>query len=171
MNTIRVATVVTLLAPDSIAEDSRRAGNDAAVARQEGAPFGSRRELLRSPIGLPCNAPPWGTLVALDLDDGRVRWEIPFGTMSDVAHLPSPRSWGSPSLGGPLVTAGGLVFIAATMDHHLRAFDTENGKQVWETQLPASAQASPMSYRVRPEWAAVHCHCRRRSSPDAHQAR
>jgi quinoprotein glucose dehydrogenase len=151
MNTIRVATVVTLLAPDSIAEDSRRAGNDAAVARQEGAPYGSRRELLRSPIGLPCNAPPWGTLVAVDLDDGRVRWEIPFGTMSDVAHLPSPRSWGSPSLGGPLVTAGGLVFIAATMDHQLRAFDTENGKQVWETQLPASAQASPMSYRVRPD--------------------
>ncbi len=150
MNTIRVATVVTLLPPDSIAEDSRRAGNDAAVARQEGAPYGSRRELLRSPIGLPCNAPPWGTLVALGLDDGRVRWEIPLGTMSDVAHLPSPASWGSPSLGGPLVTAGGVVFIAAAMDHHLRAFDTDNGQQLWETTLPASAQASPMSYRVRP---------------------
>ena len=151
MNTIRVATVVTLLAPDSIAEDARRAGSDAAVARAEGAPYGSRRELLRSPLGLPCNAPPWGTLVAVDLDDGHVRWDVPLGTMSDVAHLPLPRSWGSPSLGGPLVTAGGLVFIAATMDRQLRAFDTENGKLVWETALPASAQATPMTYRVRPD--------------------
>jgi quinoprotein glucose dehydrogenase len=151
MNTIRLATVVTLLAPDSVAEDSRRAGNDAAVARAEGAPYGSRRELLRSPLGLPCNAPPWGTLVAVDLDDGHVRWDVPLGTMSDVAHVPLPRSWGSPSLGGPLVTAGGLVFIAATMDRRLRAFDTENGKQVWEMALPASAQATPMTYRVRPD--------------------
>ena len=151
MNTIRVATVVTLLPPDSIGEDARRAGGDAAVARQDGAPYGSRRELLRSPLGLPCNAPPWGTLVAIDLDDGRVRWEKPLGTMSDFAHLPAPRSWGSPSLGGPLVTSGGLVIIAAAMDHHLRAFDTETGTQLWETELPASAQATPMTYRVRPD--------------------
>ena len=150
MNTIRVATVVTLLSPDSIGEDTRRAGSDAAVARQDGAPYGSRRELLRSPLGLPCNAPPWGTLVAIDLDDGHVRWEKPLGTMSDFAHLPAPRSWGSPSLGGPLVTSAGLVIIAAAMDHHLRAFDTNNGNQLWETELPASAQATPMTYRVRP---------------------
>lgn len=150
MNTIRVATIVTLLPPDSISDDARRAGSDAAVARQEGAPYGSRRELLRSPLGLPCNAPPWGTLVAIDLDDGHVRWEKPLGTMSDFAHLPAPHSWGSPSLGGPLVTSGGLVIIAAAMDHHLRAFDTDDGKLLWETELPASAQATPMTYRVRP---------------------
>ena len=150
INTIRVATVVTLLPPDSIGDDARRAGSDAAVARADGAPYGSRREVLRSPIGLPCNAPPWGTLVAVDLDDGHVRWEKPLGTMSDFAHLPAPRGWGSPSLGGPLVTAGGVVLIAAAMDHHLRAFDTDNGTQLWETELPASAQATPMTYRVRP---------------------
>jgi quinoprotein glucose dehydrogenase len=149
MNTIRVATVVTLLPPDSIDADARAASSDAAVARQDGAPYGSRRELLRSPIGLPCNAPPWGTIVAVDLDDGHVRWEKPLGTMSDFAHLPAPRSWGSPSLGGPLVTASGLVIIAAAMDHHLRAFDTANGEQLWEAELPASAQATPMTYRVR----------------------
>ena len=150
MNTIRVATVVTLLSPDSVGEDARRAGSDAAVARQDGAPYGSRRELLRSPLGLPCNAPPWGTLIAIDLDDGHVRWEKPLGTMSDFAHLPAPRRWGSPSLGGPLVTSTGLVIIAAAMDHHLRAFDTSNGEQLWEAELPASAQATPMTYRVRP---------------------
>jgi quinoprotein glucose dehydrogenase len=70
--------------------------------------------------------------------------------MSDFAHLPAPRRWGSPSLGGPLVTSGGIVIIAAAMDHHLRAFDTDNGTQLWETELPASAQATPMTYRVRP---------------------
>jgi len=150
MNTIRVATEVTLLTPDSIGDDARHAGSDANVARQDGAPYGSRRELLRSPIGLPCNAPPWGTLVAIDLDDGHVRWEKPLGTMSDFAHLPAPHSWGAPSLGGPLVTSGGLVIIAAAMDHHLRAFDTDNGTQLWEAELPASAQATPMTYRVRP---------------------
>jgi quinoprotein glucose dehydrogenase len=150
MNTIRVATVVTLLPPDSIDADARAASSDAAVARQDGAPYGSRRELLRSPLGLPCNAPPWGTIVAIDLDDGHVVWEKPLGTMSDFAHLPAPRSWGSPSLGGPLVTSAGLVIIAAAMDHHLRAFDTRNGEQLWEVELPASAQATPMTYRVRP---------------------
>jgi quinoprotein glucose dehydrogenase len=150
MNTIRVATVVTLLQRDAISEDARHAGGDAAIARADGAPYGSRREVLRSPLGLPCNAPPWGTLVAVDLDDGRVRWEVPLGTMSDFAHMPAPRNWGSPSLGGPLVTAGGLVFIAAAMDHHLRAFDTNDGRKVWEAALPASAQATPMAYRVRP---------------------
>jgi quinoprotein glucose dehydrogenase len=149
VNTIRLATVVTLLSPDSVAEDARNAGTDAAVAPQEGAPYGSRREVLRSPLGLPCNAPPWGTLIALDLDNGRVRWEVPLGTMSDFAHVPAPGSWGSPSLGGPLVTAGGLVFIAAAMDHQLRAFDTGTGRMVWEAQLPASAQATPMTYRAR----------------------
>jgi quinoprotein glucose dehydrogenase len=149
VNTIRLATVVTLLPSDSVAEDALHAGRDAAVAKQEGAPYGSRREVLRSPLGLPCNAPPWGTLIALDLDDGRVRWEVPLGTMSDFAHVPAPEKWGSPSLGGPLVTAGGLVFIAAAMDHHLRAFDTESGRKVWEAALPASAQATPMTYRVR----------------------
>src|SRR6185437_4512922 len=86
---------------------------------------------------------------ALDLDDGRVRWEVPLGTMSDFAHIPAPGRWGSPSLGGPLVTAGGLVFIAAAMDHQLRAFDTETGRMLWEAELPASAQATPMTYRVR----------------------
>ncbi len=150
MNTIRIATVITLLPSDSIAADARLAGSDAAVAQQAGAPYGSRREMLRSPLGLPCNAPPWGTLIAIGLDDGRPRWEVPLGTMSDFAHFPVPRSWGSPSLGGPLVTAGGLVFIAAAMDHHFRAFDTESGREVWETELPASAQASPMAYRTRP---------------------
>ncbi|HEX6807577.1 MAG TPA: pyrroloquinoline quinone-dependent dehydrogenase [Gemmatimonadaceae bacterium] len=149
MNTIRVATVVTLLplgAPDA----QRSSGQDADVAPDIGAPYGSRRELLRSPLGLPCSPPPWGTLVAIDPSAGRIRWQVPIGTMSDYAHIPAPASWGSPSLGGPLVTAGGVVFIAAAMDHDLRAYDVETGRELWAAALPASAQASPMTYRARP---------------------
>lgn len=149
MNTIRVATVVTLLPPTAPNAD-QRGGQDADVAPDSGAPYGSRRELLRSPLGLPCSPPPWGMLVAIDAGAGRIRWQVPIGTMSDFAHVPAPASWGSPSLGGPLVTAGGVVFIAAAMDHYLRAYDVESGRELWAAALPASAQASPMTYRARP---------------------
>lgn len=149
MNTIRVATIVTLLPPVP-ADAQRGSGQDADVAPDIGAPYGSRRELLRSPLGLPCSPPPWGTLVAIEPSAGRIRWQVPIGTMSDYAHIPAPASWGSPSLGGPLVTAGGVVFIAAAMDHDLRAYDVETGRELWAAALPASAQASPMTYRARP---------------------
>jgi quinoprotein glucose dehydrogenase len=148
MNTIRVATVVTLV-PSALVDAQRTSAQDADVAADLGAPYGSRRELLRSPLGLPCSPPPWGTLVAIDANAGRIRWQVPLGTMSDYAHVPAPAAWGSPSLGGPLVTAGGLVFIAASMDHYLRAYDVESGREVWAASLPASAQASPMTYRAR----------------------
>ena len=149
MNTIRVATVVTLLSPRQT-DAQRGSGQDADVAPELGAPYGSRRELLRSPLGLPCSPPPWGTLVAIDLSAGRIQWQVPIGTMSDYAHIPAPAAWGSPSLGGPLVTAGGVVFIAAAMDHDLRAYDVQSGRELWAAALPASAQASPMTYRARP---------------------
>lgn len=149
LNTIRVATVVTLL-PPTAPNAQLRGGQDADVAPDIGAPYGSRRELLRSPLGLPCSPPPWGMLVAIDAGAGRIRWQVPIGTMSDFAHVPAPASWGSPSLGGPLVTAGGVVFIAAAMDHYLRAYDVESGRELWAAALPASAQASPMTYRARP---------------------
>lgn len=115
------------------------------VGGQSRTPYGVRREPLLSPLGLPCNAPPWGTLAAVDLVSGEVRWEVPLGTMSDVARIPTPSSWGSINLGGPVVT-GGLVFIGATMDRRIRAFALESGDLVWEDDLPASGQATPLLY-------------------------
>jgi quinoprotein glucose dehydrogenase len=88
-------------------------------------------------------------LHAVDLRTGRLAWEMPLGTIADITHVPTPARWGSPNLGGPLVT-GELVFIAATMDRRLRAFDLASGELLWSTKLPASAQASPMTYRARP---------------------
>jgi quinoprotein glucose dehydrogenase len=86
-------------------------------------------------------------LHAIDMRTGGLVWERPLGTLSDLTRVPTPRRWGSPNLGGPLVT-GGLVFIGATMDRRLRAFDLATGEERWSAKLPASAQASPMTYRT-----------------------
>src|SRR6185503_1425088 len=103
----------------------------AAVGRQARAPYGIRREVLLSPLSIPCNPPPWGMLHAVDVSTGAVRWEVPLGTVRDVSRVPSPKRWGSVSLGGPVV-AGGLAFIAASMDRRLRAFDLRTGVLKWE---------------------------------------
>jgi quinoprotein glucose dehydrogenase len=110
---------------------------------QEPSPYGIYRTFLFSPSGTPCNAPPWGTTVAVDLYSGRKVWERPLGTM-----IPGQET-GSINLGGPMVTAGGLVFTSATIDAFLRAFDSETGKELWKYQLPAGGQATPMTYTVR----------------------
>ena len=115
--------------------------------RQTGTPYAMYREPLMSPTGTPCIAPPWGKLTAVDLSTGEVRWDVPLGRIPQLA-LPGNKAaeFGSINLGGSMATAGGLVFIAAAMDDKLRAFDAETGKVIWEGQLPASAQAAPMTY-------------------------
>ena len=117
-------------------------------ARQAGTPYGMRRKALLSPLGAPCIAPPWGKLVALDLAHGKIAWDRPLGTSRDVAPWPFWGTQGVPSMGGPLTTAGGLVFIGATTDNFLRAFDTASGAELWKMRIPAGAQATPMSYQL-----------------------
>ena len=103
---------------------------------------------LLSPFDIPCNPPPWGTLAAVEVATGTIRWEVPLGTLRDLAPVPLPLRWGTPNLGGPMVTAGGLIFIGAAMDNYLRAFDVDTGKELWKARLPAGAQATPMTYRL-----------------------
>jgi quinoprotein glucose dehydrogenase len=102
-----------------------------------------------SPLGIPCNAPPWGALAALDLGAREPRWEAVLGTTRDLAPVPIGLPWGTPNMGGPLATAGGVVFIGAALDDYLRAFDSMTGEELWRGRLPAGGQATPMSYRVR----------------------
>ena len=109
-----------------------------------------RRRALLSPWGLPCNPPPWGTLAAVDANTGRIRWQVPLGTVRELAPVPLPIHWGTPTLGGLLTTGGGLTFIGATMDSTFRAFDTETGRELWSARVPASAVATPITYRARP---------------------
>ncbi len=147
VNLNHLAMVATLIPREELADGGAEVGGKALVAEQVGAPYAVRREALLSPLGLPCTPPPWGTLAAVDLDTGELRWEVPLGGVSDIARLPTPSAWGSPNLGGPMIT-GGLAFIAAAMDRRLRAFDVATGALVWSAKLPASAQATPMTYRL-----------------------
>ncbi|TNE59831.1 MAG: pyrroloquinoline quinone-dependent dehydrogenase [Alphaproteobacteria bacterium] len=118
------------------------------LMQMEGYPYGGQRELVMSPFGIPCAPPPWGKLVAVNLKTGEKLWDVPLGTIRDVAPVPLNWKLGVPNLGGPLVTAGGLVFIGAAADNYLRAFDLKTGKEVWKGRLPAGGQATPMSYVV-----------------------
>jgi quinoprotein glucose dehydrogenase len=100
------------------------------------------RRMLVSPKRVPCTPPPWGTLLAINTTSGDKKWEVPLGHLSSKL----PERFGSISLGGPIVTAGGLVFIAGTIDSNIYAFDVETGKELWRGALPTSARSMPMTY-------------------------
>ncbi len=113
-----------------------------------GAPYAHTMEPMLSPLGAPCIRPPWGTLLAIDLEKGERLWEVPLGSTRDVAPFPLWFDWGVPNMGGSLLTASGLVFIGATADNFLRAFDVKTGQELWKARLPGGGQATPMSYRL-----------------------
>jgi quinoprotein glucose dehydrogenase len=116
-------------------------------ARQAGTPYGMRRYALLSPLDIPCIEPPWGTLSAVDMMKGSIKWQIPLGTIQDIAPAIVPNfEYGVPGMGGAIISKSGLVFIAAAIDNYLRAFDIENGEKLWEGRLPAGGQATPMTY-------------------------
>ena len=121
--------------------------SDYDFARQTGTPYGMRRTLLGSPLDVPCTKPPWGILSAVDMTKGVINWQVSMGTIQDVAPAIVPNfELGMPGFGGPVVTAGGVIFIAAVMDDYLRAFDLDDGEMLWEERLPAGGQATPMTY-------------------------
>jgi quinoprotein glucose dehydrogenase len=147
VNTSSLIHKVTLI-PASQIDAVRKANPDQEISRNRGAPFGMWRQTLVSPLGLPCNPPPWGQLHAVDMRDGRILWSVPLGTTRDLMPLSQfiLGKTGVPALGGPISTAGGLVFIGAAMDNYLRAFDARNGAELWKGRLPAGGQATPMTY-------------------------
>lgn len=144
VNASNVVQRLTLVPADQY--QTARADNPRDLQPQSGSPYAVRREVLVSPLGLPCNPPPWGTLTALNLDQGTLAWQVPLGTTSSLAPFGLAFPWGTPNLGGPLITGGGLVFMAATMEERLRAFDLSNGRELWSGELSASAQSTPMTY-------------------------
>jgi len=125
--------------------------------RQTGTPYVMYREPLLAPSGIPCFSPPFGKLTAVDLKTGEIRWETPLGKIPQLALSGKAAEFGSFNMGGSVVTAGGLIFIAAAMDDKLRGVDVETGKIVWEGQLPASAQAAPMTYAAGGKQFVVIC--------------
>lgn len=147
VNTTNILHRITLIPrtqADRTDEDSL--AHDAEFAPMRGTAYGMTRELVLSPLGLPCNKPPWGEMHAIDMATGRLAWERPLGTTEDLAPLGISLNWGVPNIGGPAATAGGLVFIGAAMDRYLRAFDSRSGEELWQGRLPAGGQATPMTY-------------------------
>ena len=148
-NTMRLPFVVQLIKREelvSVYESGKYP--DSEFARQSGTPYGMRRELLQSPIGIPCTSPPWGMLSAMDLTTGKIAWEVPLGTTEELAPWPFNDIEGVPNMGGPLTTNSGLIFISAATDSYFRAFSTQTGEELWKAKLPAGGQATPMSYML-----------------------
>lgn len=102
---------------------------------------------LKMKDGLPMNKPPWGQLTAIDLNSAKIKWQIPLGNYESL-NIPGHPITGTENYGGPIITKGGLVFIAATDDNKIRAFDKDTGEKLWEAKLPVSGAATPATYSV-----------------------
>ncbi|MFN3231901.1 MAG: pyrroloquinoline quinone-dependent dehydrogenase [Alphaproteobacteria bacterium] len=122
----------------------------AVRSEQAGTPYAVDAEWLLSPFGVPCSPPPWGELVAVDLAAGEVVWRSPLGSIENEAPIPLPFAWnlGQPNIGGPVITAGGVVFVGATRDLIFRAYELATGKELWRHQLDAGIAATPMTYQA-----------------------
>lgn len=147
INMSNAAHHIQLIPADDVAA-ARETFHDSEIGPQTGAPFAMKREVLMSPLGLPCTSPPWGVIAGVDLASGEIVWRKTFGTVEDLSDGLTKAKLGTPNFGGPIITAGDLVFIGAAMDDYLRAFDIETGTELWRARLPAGGQATPMTY----EW-------------------
>ena len=140
------ATVTTRIpASTKLVPRERCEGNFQQMA---GTPYCVETEFVSSPLGVPCTRPPWGTLDAIDIDDGRYLWSVPMGTTRDMAPFPFWWIKGLPGFAAPMMTASGLVFSGISNEHAFRAFDLATGKELWKARLPTAANALPMTYQL-----------------------
>ncbi len=116
-----------------------------------GSPYALEVIPFMSPLGTPCAEPPWASLVALDVVKKQILWEVPLGSIKKLAPFPLDVHLGTPGAGGPLLTAGGLVFIGFSLDDTMRAFDVDSGEILWETEIPAGGHGIPVTYEVNGE--------------------
>ena len=137
---------VSKLYPRAKADRTTRKGSETGLQPMTGTPFAVDLHPLLSPFGIPCQAPPWGYMAAVDLRTMRKVWMHKNGTVIDQAPLPIPLPLGVPSLGGPMTTAGGVAFLSSTLDYYLRAYDVRTGEMLMKRRLPAGGQATPMTY-------------------------
>jgi quinoprotein glucose dehydrogenase len=149
VNTNNLAAKVRVIPEDKYWDELDNHREEGDYTQQAGAPYALFRTFIFAKAHrLPCVPPPWGMLTALDMTTGTIRWQVPLGSFAPTKPIVP---LGAPSLGGPIVTAGGLVFIAGTLiDPEFRAFDVETGKELWKAQLPTAGGATPMTYQVHP---------------------
>ncbi len=153
MNDIRIPNVFWLMQRDEFdvwSKSHKLEASGHGPSPQLGTPYGQAIYIWMSPIGVPCNQPPYGTITAVDLNTHKVAWQVPAGTAERLgpfgmaSHLPMPA--GMPTYAGTMTTAGGLVFFAGFQDYYIRAYDAQNGKLVWQYALPVGSSATPISY-------------------------
>lgn len=121
-------------------------GSEQGLNRNDGAPYGVFMGPFLGPLGIPCQAPPWGYVAGADLATGKTAWKHKNGTVMDMTPLPLPFKVGVPGIGGPMLTKGGVAFLGAAVDNYIRAYDVTTGRQLWQGRLPAGGQATPMTY-------------------------
>ncbi|MDT3666537.1 glucose/quinate/shikimate family membrane-bound PQQ-dependent dehydrogenase [Cronobacter dublinensis] len=155
VNDMRLGLWVQMIPANTDAIDRGSNGGEAintgmGAVPLKGTPYAVNKNRFMSPLGIPCQEPPFGTLSAIDLKTQKIVWQVPVGTVQDTGpfgiKMRAPMPVGMPTLGGTLATQGGLVFIAGTQDYYLRAFDSSTGKEVWKARLPVGSQGGPMSY-------------------------
>lgn len=134
------------LVPRAQATAKGGSGTEMGLQPQTGTPFAVEIKPFLSPLGFPCQAPPWGYVAAVDLRTMKKVWMHKNGTTMDSAPVPIPLPLGVPSLGGMSTTGGGVAFLSSTLDYYIRGYDVRNGKVVWKARLPFGGQATPMSY-------------------------
>lgn len=123
-------------------------GSEQGLNRNDGAPYGVFMGPFLGPLGIPCQAPPWGYVAGADLATGDIAYKHKNGTVQDMTPLPLAFKLGVPGIGGPIITKGGVAFLGAAVDNYIRAYDVTTGRQLWEGRLPAGGQATPMTYTV-----------------------
>lgn len=148
----RVPTIVTMVprAEAVFQEGQAIEATSEMIFPVEGSPYVPKVQGLLSIFGAPCSKPPWAALTAVDLVKKEIVWEVALGSVDKMSPLPLPMPWdlGMPGAGGPLVTAGGLIFIGYSLDDTLKAFDLHSGDLLWEGDIPAAGTSVPVSYEV-----------------------
>ncbi|MGK8281715.1 pyrroloquinoline quinone-dependent dehydrogenase [Enterobacter hormaechei] len=148
VNTSHIVQYVKLYSREDYDNADKDSGNESGFAPQEGAPYGMRLLVASNWLGMPCWQPPFGEIVALDMHTGDVKWRRPVGASQQYGFF-MPESWGSPTIGGPAVTAGGVIFIGASMDAKVRAYSVDSGEELWSDQAEAPAVANPSVYEYK----------------------
>ncbi|WP_165856830.1 glucose/quinate/shikimate family membrane-bound PQQ-dependent dehydrogenase [Marinobacter sp. JSM 1782161] len=134
------------LVPKDGAELGETNQGEQGLNENAGAPYAVEMKPFLSPLGVPCQQPPWGYVAGADLQTGEITWKHKNGTVEDMTALPLPLKMGVPGIGGPVITDSGVVFMAASVDDYIRGYNLKTGEQIWESRLPAGGQATPMTY-------------------------
>lgn len=145
VNTSHIVQYLKLYSREDYEQADSGSGNEVGFSPQEGAPYGMRLKVALNWLGMPCWEPPYGEIVALDMTTGDVKWRRPVGASQQYGFF-MPESWGSPTIGGPAITAGGVIFIGASMDAKVRAYSLETGDELWSDQVEAPSVSNPAVY-------------------------